>query len=70
MLVPIYPMKSLRVLLNAGVVPATTPPMPKSEQNLWDKYGIIKKVRLSLFIPFHDNEEGVYILSWVPAVGV
>ena len=36
-------MKSLRALLNTGVVPATTPPMPKSEQNLWDKYGIIRK---------------------------
>ena len=56
--------------MNTGVVPDTTPPIPKSEQNLWDKYGIIKKVRLSLCIPFHDNEEGVYILSWVPAVGV
>ena len=36
-------MKSLRTLLNTGVVPATTPLMPKSEQNLWDKYGIIRK---------------------------
>ena len=36
-------MKSLRALLNTGVVPATTPPMSKSEQNLWDKYGIIRK---------------------------
>ena len=70
MLVPIYLMKSLRTQLNISVVRATTPPMPKSEQNLWDKYGIIKKVRLSLFIPFHDSEEGVYILSWVPTVGV
>ena len=43
MLVPIYPMKSLQALLNTGVLPATTPPMPKSEQNLWDKYGIIRK---------------------------
>ena len=36
-------MKSLRALLNTGVVPATTPPIPKSEHNLWDKYGIIRK---------------------------
>ena len=36
-------MKSLRALLNTGVVSATKPPMPKSEQNLWDKYGIIRK---------------------------
>ena len=70
LLVPIYSMKSLRTLLNTDVVPATTPPMPKSEQNLWDKYEIIKKVRSSLFIPFHDSEEGIYILSWVPTVGV
>ena len=43
LLVPIYLMKSLRALLNTDVVLATTPPMPKSEQNLWDKYGIIRK---------------------------
>ena len=42
MLVPIYPMKSLRALLNTGVA-ATTAQMPKSEQNLWDKYRIIRK---------------------------
>ena len=43
MLVPIYLMKSVRALLNTSVVPATTSPMPKLEQNLWYKYGIIRK---------------------------
>ena len=42
-----------------GVVLATTPPMPKSEQNLWGKYGIIKNARLSLYVPLHGSEESV-----------
>ena len=48
-----------------GVVPVTTPLMPKSEQNLWGKYGIIKNARLSLFVPFHGSEESVIY----PALG-
>ena len=42
-----------------GVVLATTPPMPKLEQNLWSKYGIIKNAQLSPCVPFHGSEESV-----------
>ena len=55
-----------------GVVPVTTPLMPKSEQNLWGKYGIIKNARLSLsflgvslYVPLHGSEESVIY----PALG-
>ena len=62
---PVCLMKPLQVLMITGMVPATTPPMPKSEQSLWGKYGIIKNARLSLYVPFHGSEESVIY----PALG-
>ena len=54
------------MLTITGVVSATTPPMPKSEQD----YGIIKNARLSLFslgviscVPFHGSEESFIYLA-------
>ena len=58
-------MKPLQVLIITGVVLATTPPIPKLEQNLWGKYGIIKNARLSLYVPLHGSEESIIY----PALG-